>query len=96
MIDKAPRDEPFGLIVPPRLRQRRIRNGVYRVDEDGILEKRCGRCREYWPADTWFFFIVGTDLATYCRACSSDLVNKPRHPPIPVALPTWPVPRCAS
>lgn len=38
---------------------------------DDELHKRCAKCREYWPADTEFFFALkggdGTDNT--CRAC---------------------------
>lgn len=44
----------------------------YRLDEDGELEKMCTRCKEYWPADTEFFYKSGDGLHTWCKACVQD------------------------
>lgn len=55
----------------PRLVAMRIASGKYRFDEHGDLEKRCADCKDYWPADSEFFF-TGTysdRLSTYCKAC---------------------------
>lgn len=60
-------------IVPPELLARRLRNGRYRYDNGTQeLEKRCSKCREYWPADTEFFYAWSRDrdgLAHACKAC---------------------------
>lgn len=58
--------------VSPRLIAKRLLGGYFRFDEMGALEKRCAKCREYWPADDEFFFSgVGyiDRLHCYCKAC---------------------------
>lgn len=43
--------------------------------EDGILQKRCTSCGEYWPADTEFFYGTikkTTVLHCYCKACYTE------------------------
>lgn len=50
---------------------RHLASGRFRI-ADGMLEKRCGRCGEYWPADLEFFYPhrqCSCGLHTYCRAC---------------------------
>lgn len=59
-------------VCPPGLLAKRLRSGVYRHDEHGDLEKRCSHCREYWPADSEFFYAgVAYDdgLHCQCKAC---------------------------
>jgi hypothetical protein len=34
-----------------------------------VPEKQCARCKEWWPADTEFFYRKGDGLHSYCRAC---------------------------
>lgn len=55
------------------LYQKRLANGIYRI-EAGELEKRCAKCREYWPADNEFFHSQNRDdgLHTWCKACCAD------------------------
>lgn len=51
--------------------ERDTKEGRYRQSE-GQLEKRCGACGEYWPADSEFFYRhrTGADgLQSYCKAC---------------------------
>ncbi len=46
--------------------------GLYRLDEDGELEKRCPKCKEYHPADSEFFYATKSEpdgLAAWCKAC---------------------------
>jgi len=48
--------------------------GKYRREE-GITEKRCAACKEYWPADGEFFNddVNAVDgLRSYCRACVQE------------------------
>ena len=55
------------------LYQKRLANGVYRI-EAGELEKRCAKCRDYWPADNEFFHSQNRDdgLHPWCKACCSE------------------------
>lgn len=57
--------------VSSALLERRLRSGLYRYDDDGELERRCARCRDYWPADDEFFFTgpYADRLHCYCKAC---------------------------
>lgn len=58
--------------VPESLMRKRLKSGVFRVDEFGVLEKRCSRCKEYWPADTEFFYATNSNqdgLHNWCHAC---------------------------
>ena len=53
---------------------RRIKRGVYAYF-DGLLHKRCLVCKEYWPADTEFFYDSKTHhdgIGDTCRACSCE------------------------
>lgn len=50
----------------------RLRKQVYRLSDEGDLEKRCSRCKEYWPADSEFFYSnsgKGDGLSEHCKAC---------------------------
>lgn len=58
--------------MPESLLKKRLKSGVCRMDEFGNLEKRCARCKEYWPADTEFFYATRSTqdgLHNWCRAC---------------------------
>ena len=58
--------------MPESLLIKRLKSGVCRVDEFGSLEKRCSQCKEYWPADTDFFYSTRSTkdgLNNWCRAC---------------------------
>ena len=49
-----------------------LRRGAYRRDEDGVLEKRCSHCREYYPADNLYFFAskgYRDGLHSQCKTC---------------------------
>jgi hypothetical protein len=66
-------DVPEIAAPPPSLLGKGLASGKYRY-EDGELHKRCGRCRDYWPADTEFFYSAkGTrnkdGLNDWCKAC---------------------------
>lgn len=52
------------------LRAKRLTSGKYQLTVIG-LEKHCPRCRDYWPADTEFWFGSKTSdgLFSWCRAC---------------------------
>jgi len=55
--------------------ERRLKDGRYQ-QSDGQLEKRCCACKEYWPADTEFFYRHrgGADgLSDYCKACHAAM-----------------------
>lgn len=53
--------------------------GRLRPGEAGILEKRCSRCKTWYPADHVFFFAnkgsVGS-VTDYCKACSRERRRK--------------------
>lgn len=54
----------------PRFAQR-LRSGAYRETPEG-LEKRCCKCREYWPADNTAFYTAPSNpdgLYDWCKAC---------------------------
>jgi hypothetical protein len=87
---KAPRTEPFSVLMPAAVRAKRIRRGTYRLDEDGMLEKRCPRCGEYWPADTEFFYAHADELSSYCRSCNHEHSTRHDPPPQPRAVAPWP------
>lgn len=58
--------------MAPTLLSKRLRSGKCRFDEFGTLEKQCSRCKEYWPADTEFFYATsstGDGLHNWCMAC---------------------------
>ncbi len=60
-----------------------IQRGRYRIEE-GVLEKRCSRCKDYWPADLEFFYRAhkGDGLHTYCKACYVEVrfpSGRPSH-----------------
>lgn len=49
----------------------RLKNGVYAMTECG-LEKRCSKCRDYWPADTEFYYVAPSKeggIGDWCKAC---------------------------
>ena len=53
---------------------RRIKRGVYAYIEND-LHKRCIVCKEYWPADTEFFYDSKAHhdgIGDTCRACSCE------------------------
>lgn len=59
---------------PPRLYALRIRNGNY-AEIDEILHKRCPRCKDYWPADTEYFYAAPSQkdgLYPWCKACYQE------------------------
>ena len=59
-------------VVSESLLRKRLKSGKFRIDEDGILEKHCSKCNEYWPADSEFFFSAGgkgDGLTCWCKAC---------------------------
>lgn len=48
-----------------------FKQGRYLITDIG-LERYCGKCEEYWPADTEFFFHApqtASGLHCYCKAC---------------------------
>lgn len=55
----------------PELMQKRFKRGVYIMEPDGLY-KRCSRCKEYWPADSEFFYSSRCEkdgLIEWCKAC---------------------------
>lgn len=58
---------------------RHLAAGRFRIT-DGMLEKRCGRCGDYWPADREFFYSstqCACGLHTFCRACFLEARSTP-------------------
>lgn len=58
-------------ITRPELIYRRLASGVFQITDLG-LEKRCSKCREYFPADNEFFYPNGGSpdgLCDWCKAC---------------------------
>ena len=46
-----------------------LKKGKFLYDE-GMLEKRCSICGDYWPADTEFFYTdTKAGLHPNCKAC---------------------------
>jgi hypothetical protein len=77
--------------APLRLIVKRLNSGAYRRDADGALEKRCTVCRDYWPADSEFFYAGRSEsdgLHSHCKACYIELRNGARigasHQPDPI------------
>lgn len=55
----------------PKLLIKGLKNGKYRTDFDGLY-KRCCRCRDYWPADSEFYYAnknMPDGLSGFCKAC---------------------------
>lgn len=56
----------------PRLLELRLKRGTYKYELEGLY-KQCSGCKEFWPADSDFFYIKhgaqGDGLQNYCRAC---------------------------
>lgn len=54
-----------------------------RVNEDGEMERYCSKCREWWPADSEFFYTTGKagsgKLMDWCKACYKDWRNPRRR-----------------
>jgi hypothetical protein len=59
---------------PAELLEKRFRKGVYRMELDGMY-KRCSRCKDYWPADSEFFYKTKSSkdgLIDWCKACYQE------------------------
>lgn len=50
---------------------KRSRRHNYRL-VDGLQEKRCGHCHEWFPADTEFFYSYTKGLLSWCKACFNE------------------------
>lgn len=64
----------FCPLIKPRLLGLRLAGGSMQMSIVG-LEKRCPRCKEFWPFDTEYFFAnagVTDGLFQWCRACSTE------------------------
>lgn len=67
-------DELIVACPTPKLMQKRLASGAYQHGEEG-LEKRCSKCREYWPADSEFFYASRGEpdgLIHTCKACYQE------------------------
>lgn len=59
-------------VVSESLLRKRLMSGKFHIGEDGTIEKRCPRCKDYWPADSEFFYSTGDKgdgLTSWCKAC---------------------------
>ncbi len=69
-------ENPYTAAFPRKQIEHRIKQGKMRLDAAG-LEKQCTRCKEWWPADSAFFFVILQNLGrksrtvihAWCRAC---------------------------
>lgn len=53
----------------------KFRFPYFMEDEELGLQKRCGRCKEYYPADREFFHHQGKGIGglhSYCKACVAE------------------------
>ena len=60
---------------PAELMGKRLAMGLYRKGAAGGLEKRCGACKRYLPADTHHFYSNRTEpdgLSGWCATCFRD------------------------
>lgn len=68
-------DQVAGWFCPlwkPGLVQQRVLRGKAQTNAIGELEKACSSCKEFWPADTEFFYPQSSardGLHTWCKAC---------------------------
>ncbi len=61
--------------MPSATLARYLSKGRYQYDEDGELEKRCSRCKEFLPADSEFFGAQKSNpdgLRGHCKCCDSE------------------------
>ena len=66
-------------MIPNKGAFRRLEVGGKLHYVDGIAEKRCPKCEEFWPIDSEFFPYSKTSavgLHSYCKACVTDVKNK--------------------
>lgn len=66
-------------IMNPMLMQRRLANGKVIIDDEVGLQKRCPRCKEYWPQDTLFWSPSAREpdgLQCRCKACQAEHRNE--------------------
>ena len=50
--------------------------------EETYKEKQCVRCKEFWPADSEFFYKCHTNsdgLHSWCKACCTERTFQLRH-----------------
>ena len=47
---------------------------IERLDDEGVIERQCTKCLEWWPADSEFYKKNdrGTGLLTHCIGCRRD------------------------
>jgi hypothetical protein len=52
---------------------------TYSIDAELGRVKLCPKCREWWPADTEFYFPdrARNGLQSWCRACWSEHIQRP-------------------
>jgi len=55
----------------------KIHSGIFRWN-DGLLEKRCSSCREYYPQDTEFFHRNRYEFHGFMRQCKACYIGYSR------------------
>ncbi len=66
--------EHYCPLPKPKALKQGLENGKYLYTELG-LEMRCTKCKQYWPADTEFFYVdnaSGSGLMRICIGCAED------------------------
>lgn len=57
----------FSIVQSKRGITQTLKSGIVRFI-DGMRERKCCRCHEWWPWDTEFY----SPKQTHCRACEAD------------------------
>jgi len=66
-LNTQPKTVLYSLVQSPRAFKQNLKAGAVRF-VDGGREKRCVRCKDWWPWDTEFF----SSNQSHCRACEAD------------------------
>lgn len=64
--------------------------GIVPTEPELGVQRRCSRCREWWPADPEFFYHDTPDrLHSWCKACWAEY-HRARRPVRPARVRKWP------
>lgn len=60
--------------ISPHTIERAIKTRNARINEQGELERKCGKCGEHWHADTEFWYRGDNafGLQGWCKACQEE------------------------